>query len=129
MDKYVEDFSCLPFNIVYGVESAEDKLELLNKLITSCIERHAPLKNVKMTRPPAPWIKDLNTANLKYRCKEARFTAHNTHYNIDWEKFRSIRNELKQKIKFTKRSFYKRALSSKRPKENMEVYTSYAKSM
>ena len=100
-----------------GVEAANDKLELINNLIISCIDRHAPLKKVKVTRPPAPWLKELDIANLQQQCKKARFLAHSTHSKEDWDLFRDIRNKLKRKIKYTKQMFYKNALNSKRPKE------------
>ena len=44
LNNFVQDFATLPFCIVYATDSADDKLDILNKLITSCIDRHAPLK-------------------------------------------------------------------------------------
>ena len=41
------------------------KLEILSSLIKECINRHAPLKLTKVTRPPAPWLKDPAIAELK----------------------------------------------------------------
>ena len=31
-------------------------MDLLYSLVTECLDRHAPLKKVKVTRPPAPWM-------------------------------------------------------------------------
>lgn len=53
-EEYVRDFEFLLFNIIYAAEDPNKKLELLNKLVAECIERHTPLKGRKITRPPAP---------------------------------------------------------------------------
>ena len=52
----MEDFSSLPLNIVYGPEPPDDMVNVMNSLIKECIDRHAPLRKVKITRPPAPWL-------------------------------------------------------------------------
>ena len=31
-------------------------MDLLYSLVTECLDRHAHLKKVKVTRPPAPWM-------------------------------------------------------------------------
>ena len=46
-----------------------------------------------------------------------RKRAHDTQLDHDWINFQETRNELKKRIKTTKRDFYKLALASKRPKE------------
>ena len=51
---YQQDFSTLPLSVVYGLESIDDRVSVLNSLITECIDCHAPLRRVKVTRPPAP---------------------------------------------------------------------------
>ena len=52
--EYYTNFSTLLFSTVYSFDNPEDQLALLNKLILDCIDRHAPLKRTKFTRPPAP---------------------------------------------------------------------------
>lgn len=53
---YVEDAFSLPFSVIYAIEDPNEKLEIFNNLLIQCIDRHAPLKRVKLTRPPAPWL-------------------------------------------------------------------------
>jgi len=62
MHEYQKDIraASVPFNLVYTTDSANDSLDTFNKLLISCIERHAPLKRIKVTRPPAAWLRDLN---------------------------------------------------------------------
>ncbi|XP_057296305.1 uncharacterized protein LOC130625270 [Hydractinia symbiolongicarpus] len=115
LNDYVTDFSQLPLSVVYSSESADDKLDIFNELISSCIERHAPLKRIKVTRPPAPWLKDLRINDMQSKCRELRHKAHLTQSDSDWDNFRDIRNNLKRTIKHTRKTFFKKALSSKRP--------------
>ena len=102
------------FPSVYAVDDVEDQLHIMNSLITDCINRHAPLKRCKFTRPPAPWLKDLNITELKRKRDKLRYTAHQTQSDEDWVLFRKIRNKLKSSIKSAKTTFLKKALSSKR---------------
>ena len=56
MQVFKQDFSSLPLDIIYGLESPEDMVDALNSLVTKCLDRHAPMKKAKVTRPPTPWI-------------------------------------------------------------------------
>ena len=51
MNEYVTDFCQIPFQLVYAFDDPGDQIDILNKLILDCIEQHAPLKKVKITRP------------------------------------------------------------------------------
>ena len=52
--EYYTDFSTLPFSRVYSVGNPDGQLAMLNKLILDSIDRHAPQKRTKFTRPPVP---------------------------------------------------------------------------
>ena len=114
---FKRDIERLPLNLVYAVECPEEKLNIFNELIVSCLNEHAPLMNTKITRPPAPWLKDLNINMLQKERNILRKKAHETHSDTDWKLFREKRNDLKKHIKVCKRNCYVSALSSKRPKE------------
>ena len=65
LETYVNDFKKLPFATVYSFNETDDQLDILNKLILSVIHKHAPLVKTKFTRPPAPWMKDINMNKLQ----------------------------------------------------------------
>ena len=44
MENYVTNFQQLPLNLVYSFDDPDDQVTMLNKLITDCINIHAPLK-------------------------------------------------------------------------------------
>ena len=111
------DFSQLPFALVYAVHDPEEKLEIFNTLISGCLDKHAPVTRIRVSRPPAPWMKDLNITSLQALRNVCRYKAHQTGSEGDWQAFRDVRNQLKKVIKETKKSFYYNAISSKRPKK------------
>ena len=65
MENYVTDFQQLPLNLVYSFDDPDDQAAMLNKLIADCINIHAPLKRVKLTRPVVPWIHDPKIIELQ----------------------------------------------------------------
>ena len=98
LQSYKEEFSALPLNIVYGLGCPDDMVTTLNSLVTECIERRAPLRRVKVTRPPAPWIADPEIRELQPQRNKLRQRAHESNDNNIWETFRTTRNTLKTKI-------------------------------
>ena len=123
--RYIETFSQLPFSAVYAIEDPSDQLGIFNHLILKQLDEHAPLKRIRVTRPSAPWMKDLDIVDLQNRCRNLRYQCQQTKLENDWKNFRQIRNELKSKIRNTKRNFYRKALSSKRPKEVWNIFIKY----
>ena len=104
---------------MYSVDDPDQKLEIFTSIFKSCLERHAPVLRVKITRPPAPW---LNTDDIRQLQKERNQLRHLAHKikppsKDAWYKFREVRNKIKTKIKQVKRRFYEKALSSSKPKE------------
>ena len=98
-------------------QDPDQKLEILNSLITECIERHAQLKRTKITRPPAPWLNREDIRSLQAKRNTLRHMAHATKSSDLWQALRDVRNLIKIKIKEATRSFIEKALSSTKPKE------------
>ena len=88
-----------------------------NTLLGECIERHAPLKRMKVTRPPAPWMNSDQIRKLQAERDKLGREAHEKNTDDSWNAFREVRNKIKSIINKSKRSFVTNALSSKRPKE------------
>ena len=118
---YVDDFKTLPLALVYSFEDPNEQLDTLNNLILERIERHAPLVKTIFTHPPAPWMKQLDIADLQKKRDNCRYLAHYSSTEENWVKFRDIRNKLKSKMKEIKTAFCKKILSSKNSKEIWKV--------
>ena len=107
--------------MIYGIEDPNEKLEIFNDLLSECINNHAPLKRVKVTRPPAPWLQNEAIRNLQSLRNDLRYEAHLSKSPDIWQKFRSARNLLKRKIKDAKQEFINKALNSKTSKQIWQI--------
>ena len=103
-------------------DDPDEQLDSLNLLFTECLERHAPLRKVKVTRPPAPWMETPHIEDLQQERNTLRHAAHlpNAHSST-WNSFRSVRNRLKQAIRSARKSFIEKALSSNKSREIWRV--------
>ena len=116
-EEFLQDSTNLSFSVIYGLESPEDMVNALNTLFSECIEKHAPLKRIKLTRPPAPWMNANEIRKLQEDRDRLCFEAHKINSDDSWKAFREVRNKIKSVIYKTKRNFIKTALSSNRPKK------------
>ncbi|XP_048590336.1 uncharacterized protein LOC5519158 [Nematostella vectensis] len=118
---FTNDIEQLPLSIVYSTSDPEMQLEMLNTLLRECIDRHAPLKRTKVTRPPSPWLKELDIQKLQQDCRNMRTEARKDKSDSIWNSFREKRNQLKAMIGKAKRNFYYKALSSVKAKDVWRV--------
>ena len=116
MNNYCKDFHELPLNLVYSFDQPDDQLSTFNKLITDCIDNHAPVKRIKLTRPVAPWMNAPEVKIAKQAFENERRKKQQNQADYDISSYRDLRNNLKKTIKTTKASFLKKSLSSKNPK-------------
>ena len=114
MNNYIDDFTNLPFSLIDMFDDPEDQRYVLNNLILSCIDEHAPLKKVMFTRPPAPWMKDEKIRSVKIKLERLRTDMKTCDVK---QQYQDARNHLKRTIKHKKRTFYQKALSCNRSKD------------
>ena len=120
-ESFVEDFSTLPMSIISYSDDPDEQLETLNSLIRECIGRHAPLKRIRVTGPPVPWMKCPNIKDLQKERDTARYEAHSTPSVTKWDYFRSVRNKLKAAIRTARKAFIEKALYSNKSSEVRKV--------
>ena len=115
---FQNDFSTLPLSLIYSYDDPNEQLDVIEKLFNECLERHAPMKRVKVTRPPAPCLTTEDFQSLLAERDRLQKKAHTPHSTPnDWAAFRNIRNSIKIKIREAKKNFVKKALSSNKSKE------------
>ena len=78
---------------------------IINNLVAECIDRHAPLKRIKCTRPPAPWLKSLDIQQLISERNRKRCLAHLTQKTSDWTAYTAVQNKLRHEIRTSKKKF------------------------
>ena len=62
------DFPILLFSTIYSFDDPKDQLAIVSILILDSINRYAPLKRTKFTRPPALWMKKIVIMTLQNKC-------------------------------------------------------------
>ena len=124
----ISHFEKLPANLVYAFDEPDDQIGVLNNLINKCISDHAPTKKVKFTRPPAPWMKDLEIISAKNHLENLRNTSRDSNHTETSarQSYQAARNNYKKTIRSKKATFLRKALSSKNPSEVWEMVNSIA---
>ena len=115
LTKYHKDFSQIHMSVVDTFDDPNDQLYMLNELTLSCKNQYAPLRRVKLTRPSALWMADLNIQALQQKNDNQRLIAN--HSNKDNKLYKDTKKQLKAEIKGTEKTFYQKALLSKNSKE------------
>jgi hypothetical protein len=119
---FIEDFSTLPLSVIAYSDDPDEQLESLNSLFVECLERHVPLRRVRVTRPPAPWMKSPNSQTLQKERDNLRYKAHKSDAdNGVWAAFRLVRNNLKSAIRSARKAFIEKALSSNKSRDVWRV--------
>ena len=96
MNSYTSDFQQLPLNLVYSFDDPEDQFSIFNKLVVDCINTHARLKTVKLTRPVAPSMNDPKIANLRNDL-DTQHTIYRNHKSCsNHANYQNTRNKLKK---------------------------------
>ena len=115
--EFITDLDTLTLNIVYPSDDPKEQLEYFNSMFKECLEKYAPLRSVRVRRPPAPWMDDSQIRSLQQLRNKFRKEAHQTGAQESWELFRDVRNKLKAAIRRARETFTRQALSSNNPKE------------
>ena len=113
MNQYVNDFSKLPLSLVYTIEEPEDQISTLNKLFTECLESHAPTRQVKLTCPIVPCMKDPTIASDRQKLELSQIKSRDSKNPKEHRKYLEDKKQYKKTIQDKKNSFFRKVLSSK----------------
>ncbi len=83
---------------------------LLRSIITDNINHCAPVTNVTLRRPSAPWINNEVKEAILERNKGQKLLKENRHYILLQQKFKEIKKRVKGLINSTKRKYYHQQL-------------------
>lgn len=110
----VSDAADLPWSDVDLFDNVDSKVDYINSLCNSLLDKHAPLRRFRVTHAPAPWLDDNIKHLMKCRDAAARVLRKNrTQVNLD--KYKALRNKVKQTIRNSKLKFSYQVLNPKLP--------------
>ena len=81
---FIDLFTTPRLGLAYAFNDPNDMISVFNELISNHINEHAPLKTIRVTRPTALWMNDIDIVDLKQKCHQLRTLCHTTNRETDW---------------------------------------------
>lgn len=116
----------MPFDSVLYTDNVHDKVNILNNLLISLIELHAPTQTVRISKSKGPWLTDNLKSIMKLRDK-----AFNKYKNLKFYKigcYKNLRNYTNSAIDAEKKAFLRHQIETNNTKylwkklENLSMY-------
>ena len=89
---FIDLFATLPLELVYAFNDTNDMISVFNELISNHINKHSPLKTIRVTRPTARRMNHISIVDLQQKCHQLRTLCHSTNRETDWNNFFNVRN-------------------------------------
>lgn len=114
------DLLDVPFHNLLHLRDVNEKLKMFNLYILHLFDKHAPVRNARISKKRAPWI----TANIKYLMKLrdkalSKYKQRQTPEN--WERYRQLRNQTTNAILNEKRGYLHSNLIRNTQKNNWKL--------
>ena len=91
---------------IYLCEDVNTAVELLSSKITFILDTMAPMKTIQVRTRYAPWLSKQTIQLMKERDQQQK-TASETKKREDWWKFKALRNQINNRLKYEERSWEK----------------------
>lgn len=106
-EHYLADVSKCDFSSIYNLPSVCEKAEMFSRIFTSLLNMHVPLKRIRATKPPAPWLSDDAVNEAYINCKKCKSKFKKNKKDESFRKnFRNATHILAKAIRRAKRSFF-----------------------
>lgn len=112
---FLEKFHAINWDQMYNYTDVNTMLLFLNTNLLFVFESCAPIRTVRVTKPPAPWITPVIREMMELRdkaynrFKKSKSLAH-------WQYYKTLRNYTKQAIKREKKTYIDTVLKEKNSK-------------
>ena len=84
-------------------DDVDKKVQIFEETFGTIINRHAPFKTVRVTKPATPWLNDQLKSLMDYRDKLKAY-CNITNNLADIQKFKQVRNEVSHAVKKAQRT-------------------------
>ena len=109
---FLEDLNGQDWERFITTVCENEKIELLNKNLTSVLDVHAPMREWVSKKRPAPWLTNRIVQSMRERDRARR--AWRKHRKPElYIVFKSLRNEVQSRIRRVKRNYYRGVLERK----------------
>lgn len=111
-DSFLLDLQRCNLNVIYSCSNANDKVDYLNFVLLSLINRHAPLTKKTVKDPSAPWINENVHKLFKNRASAYECWKKDSSNILKWNNFARLRNITNRTVKNTKREYFASQLNT-----------------
>lgn len=105
-ENFHNEFAAIDFSDVFREDNINKKIETLNSFIIKSIDRHAPIKTLKIKKPATPWLTDKIKNLIRERDSVKRRAIRENRIDL-FEEFRQLRNKVTQSVKNAKNRYYR----------------------
>ena len=107
---FLHDVRNLPMWQVYCCEDPEKAVSILTYLLSSILDRMAPIKTYQVRKNYCPWLSN-ETKSLIYDRNLAQRKATESKCGEDWTRYKALRNRVNSRLKAEKYSWQQQKLS------------------
>ena len=125
---FIDSFATLPLELVYAFNDPNDMISVFNRVISNRIIEHAPLKTIRVIRPTAPWMKDIDIVDLQKKCHQLRTLCHTTE-KLTGMIFAVLEINLKLKLKVQNQIFIVKHYLVKNPVKFGKLFIKFSTQM
>ena len=104
--------SCLPWHDIYSVTSVDGKMEVLNGFLLRLLDAFAPMREVTIKEPSAPWVNA--SVRQSFRIRDSAHRQWKSSGNpSDWNEYCRLRNHNVRIIRSAKKTYSERQLDTR----------------
>ncbi len=103
-NEFARDISDVPWSVIDGFGDTEDKLEAFHLLFDPILDKHAPIKRVKLRARPDPFVTDEIKVLMQTR-DEWRKLAGKTNNPNAWSSYRLLKRQIKHELREAEKEY------------------------
>ncbi|XP_062532859.1 uncharacterized protein LOC134201637 [Bombyx mori] len=109
-----KDASKVDWDQLISSPSVDEKVHIFNEVVLGLYNTHAPIRKIKLKRPPGPWMTEGIRMAMRRRDRAFRKFRRNR-FDDNWTKFKVSRNRCNQMILNAKRRYILENINSASP--------------
>ncbi|CAH2017311.1 unnamed protein product [Acanthoscelides obtectus] len=123
LDNFYHDLLLINWDFIYTLRDVDQMIDFLSSNILCTFNLHAPVRNIRVTKPPAPW----RTFNIKLMMRtksDAYKKFKRTGTIAAWEFYKKIRNYVSSAIRREKKAYLDYVMRHKNSKTTWNILRS-----
>lgn len=120
---FVQDLNMVDWDYIYSLSDVDDMLNFFNENVMQLFDNHAPLRKVRVSKPPAPWM--TSTIKDMIKLRDNAFNKYKkTKLPADFNSYKDLRNYTTGAIRREKRAYLDFVLINKDSKRTWQTLRS-----